>query len=144
MWFPESNGGTTLIAKQICLDCPVRIECLQEALDRGEEYGIWGALTSTERKQLRKGASARTVKVARPVLPEEHGYKGYRKGCKCKVCKAAWCDYIKEHQEAHRESKVCVVCGGDVRGHGKSRYCSKSCRNVVNAQRKRDQRRRAA
>ena len=29
-------------AKEICLGCPLRSECLSGALDRHEPYGVWG------------------------------------------------------------------------------------------------------
>lgn len=29
-------------AKALCLDCPLRSECLAGALNRGEPWGVWG------------------------------------------------------------------------------------------------------
>ena len=29
-------------AKALCLDCPIRPQCLAAALDRGEPWGVWG------------------------------------------------------------------------------------------------------
>ena len=40
-------------AKRICSSCPVRTECLQEALARHERHGIWGGTTERERRQLK-------------------------------------------------------------------------------------------
>lgn len=42
-------------AKQVCATCPVRTDCLEQALASGERYGIWGGLTDTERRPLRAG-----------------------------------------------------------------------------------------
>lgn len=30
------------VAKGLCLDCPVRAECLAGALERREPWGVWG------------------------------------------------------------------------------------------------------
>ena len=39
-------------AKLICGNCPVRTECLAEALDNGIEWGVWGGMTERERRAL--------------------------------------------------------------------------------------------
>lgn len=52
LFFPN-QGGSTTAAKQICAACPVRLACLQWALDNYEQYGIWGGLTERERRRLR-------------------------------------------------------------------------------------------
>ena len=36
-------------AKAICGDCPVRLDCLQNAIDTNQTHGIWGGLTRQER-----------------------------------------------------------------------------------------------
>jgi WhiB family transcriptional regulator, redox-sensing transcriptional regulator len=41
-------------AKRLCLSCPVRTECASHALSVGEEYGVWGGFTETERARLRE------------------------------------------------------------------------------------------
>jgi WhiB family redox-sensing transcriptional regulator len=40
-------------AKTVCASCMVRESCLEQALDYGERFGIWGGLTDLERKHLR-------------------------------------------------------------------------------------------
>jgi len=47
-----------LRAKAVCADCPVKQECLDEAIAHGEE-GVWGGLTKDERK-----ASTRNPRAA--------------------------------------------------------------------------------
>ncbi|MGW3930372.1 WhiB family transcriptional regulator [Streptomyces microflavus] len=39
-------------AKAVCTGCPVRIECLVEALDNRVEFGVWGGMTERERRAL--------------------------------------------------------------------------------------------
>ncbi len=39
-------------AKAVCIACDIRIICLNEALEQGIEFGIWGGMTSAERRQL--------------------------------------------------------------------------------------------
>jgi WhiB family transcriptional regulator, redox-sensing transcriptional regulator len=41
LWFAESPAELEL-AKSLCVDCPVRVECLAGALERGEPWGVWG------------------------------------------------------------------------------------------------------
>jgi WhiB family redox-sensing transcriptional regulator len=36
----------------LCEDCPVRRECLAEALDNNMEWGVWGGMTERERRAL--------------------------------------------------------------------------------------------
>lgn len=55
MWFPE-KGGTTHEAKRICGRCPIRAECLEGALARGERFGVWGGLSERERRRLTRVA----------------------------------------------------------------------------------------
>lgn len=39
-------------AKLVCIACPVRTECLAEALDGRIEFGVWGGMTERERRAL--------------------------------------------------------------------------------------------
>jgi WhiB family redox-sensing transcriptional regulator len=39
-------------AKAVCEGCPVRIDCLVEALDNRIEWGVWGGMTERERRSL--------------------------------------------------------------------------------------------
>ena len=48
--FPEASEQKR--ARQLCMGCPVRFECLAEALDNRIEWGVWGGMTERERRQL--------------------------------------------------------------------------------------------
>lgn len=53
LWFPEP-GESPEPAKAICRRCPVRTECLDQALRNGKQHGVWGGLSENERKVLRR------------------------------------------------------------------------------------------
>ncbi|MFT3873333.1 MAG: WhiB family transcriptional regulator [Nocardioides sp.] len=58
------RGAEQNKAKLVCKGCPVRTECLAEALDDQIEWGVWGGMTERERRALlrrRPTASWRTV-----------------------------------------------------------------------------------
>lgn len=58
LFFPIGTTGPALSqlarAKAICLACPVRMECLEWALETGQEAGVWGGLSEDERRALRR------------------------------------------------------------------------------------------
>ncbi len=45
-------GAEQNAAKRICRGCPVRYECLADALDNRIEFGVWGGMTERERRAL--------------------------------------------------------------------------------------------
>jgi WhiB family redox-sensing transcriptional regulator len=51
-FYPE-KGQPTRQAKVICRRCPVRGECLADALERNDRFGVWGGLSAQEREVLR-------------------------------------------------------------------------------------------
>lgn len=55
-FFPE-RGGSTAAAKAICRLCPVEAECLADALDRDEGFGVWGGKSERERRRLKRRAT---------------------------------------------------------------------------------------
>jgi WhiB family redox-sensing transcriptional regulator len=46
------QGAAQNRAKAVCLSCPVRTECLSDALDHKIEFGVWGGMTERERRAL--------------------------------------------------------------------------------------------
>lgn len=57
LFFPE-KGESALPAKRVCAGCPVRAECLAEALARPERFGVWGGLSEPERRAVRAEQAA--------------------------------------------------------------------------------------
>lgn len=61
LFFPPAEQESE-VAKAVCSDCLVRQPCLDFALAEGERFGIWGGLTSQERRSVaakrRKGRPA--------------------------------------------------------------------------------------
>lgn len=53
LFYPE-KGGSVREAKSICASCDVREQCLEEALDHDERFGIWGGLSERERRKLKR------------------------------------------------------------------------------------------
>lgn len=53
MFFPE-KGGSTKMAKKVCADCDVRVECLEYALENEQRFGIWGGKSERERRKILK------------------------------------------------------------------------------------------
>ncbi len=46
------SGAAQNRAKAVCMGCPVRTECLSDALDNRVEFGVWGGMTERERRAL--------------------------------------------------------------------------------------------
>jgi WhiB family redox-sensing transcriptional regulator len=46
------SGAEQHRAMSVCRGCPVRTECLADALDNRVEFGVWGGLTERERRSL--------------------------------------------------------------------------------------------
>ncbi len=49
-----AEGSEQRQMRRFCSDCPVRTECLVEALDNRIEWGIWGGMTERERRAMLK------------------------------------------------------------------------------------------
>jgi WhiB family redox-sensing transcriptional regulator len=68
------KGAAQNRAKQICGQCPVRTECLSEALDNKVEWGVWGGMTERERRALlRRRPNVTSWRNLLETAREEHG-----------------------------------------------------------------------
>jgi WhiB family redox-sensing transcriptional regulator len=47
-------GAAQKAAKQLCIGCPVIVECLVDSLDNQTEFGVWGGMTERQRRALLK------------------------------------------------------------------------------------------
>ncbi|MEO7443575.1 MAG: WhiB family transcriptional regulator [Acidimicrobiales bacterium] len=56
-FFPATEDGTGP-AKAICATCPVQATCLEWALDTRQDEGVWGGLSESERRRLRRRRQA--------------------------------------------------------------------------------------
>lgn len=55
LWFPAKTEQDKIVAaKRICFGCPVREECLEDALVRFNRHGIRGGTSEKERKVMRR------------------------------------------------------------------------------------------
>ena len=75
------QGAAQHDAKRVCYGCPVRTECLAEALDGKIEFGVWGGMTERERRLLIRRRpnvtswrtlleTARVEHAAMPIQPD--------------------------------------------------------------------------
>lgn len=53
IFFPNADEEAGQ-AKAICASCPVREACLEWSLSTGQDDGVWGGLTGSERRRLRR------------------------------------------------------------------------------------------
>lgn len=71
-FYDETSGASGQAAraraKAICRTCPVQRDCLTQAVERGEAFGIWGGLDPAERRSPRHvAAELRAIPVYEEV-----------------------------------------------------------------------------
>lgn len=61
LFFPIGNTASTLYqteeAKAVCRRCPVIENCLQWALETGQDAGVWGGTSEDERRAMTRRAA---------------------------------------------------------------------------------------
>lgn len=76
VFFPEDFGaGEAKLyaeeAKSYCRRCPVVEPCLRQALEQGEEFGVWGGIVAAERRAaLRRARKEASGGSAHGVPPQ--------------------------------------------------------------------------
>jgi WhiB family redox-sensing transcriptional regulator len=63
LFFPIGTSGPALLqveqAKAVCQRCSVTDECLQWALESGQDAGVWGGMSEEERRALKRRGGLR-------------------------------------------------------------------------------------
>ena len=63
LFFPIGTTGPAAVqterAKAICLQCEVRLQCLEWAMATGQDAGVWGGMSEEERRALRRARKRR-------------------------------------------------------------------------------------
>lgn len=61
LFFPVGNTGPALLqiedAKAVCRRCDVADQCLQWALESGQDAGVWGGASEDERRAMKRRAA---------------------------------------------------------------------------------------
>lgn len=99
-WHDARPGSSEAEAcRQVCAECPVRLSCALDALQRGEPWGMWGGLDRKDRKAI-----ALSGQFPVPAMVPAHGTDArYKKnGCRCRPCKDAHALYEAMRRERHR------------------------------------------
>ena len=62
LFFPDGNTAAAVLqtaeAKTVCGRCEVAEACLTWALDTGQDTGVWGGMSESERRALKRRSSA--------------------------------------------------------------------------------------
>jgi WhiB family redox-sensing transcriptional regulator len=68
LFFPIGNTGPALLqiedAKAVCRRCDVIDQCLQWALESGQDAGVWGGMSEDERRALKRRAARARSRMA--------------------------------------------------------------------------------
>lgn len=68
LFFPVGNTGPALMqieeAKKVCRRCDVRKECLEWALTKGQDHGVWGGLGEDERRAMKRNSSRTRIRMS--------------------------------------------------------------------------------
>lgn len=64
--FFDPRGRAERRAKAVCVRCPVQMDCLLLALESRAEFGVWGGMSTKERRVLLRRAP--TALEWRPMI----------------------------------------------------------------------------
>ena len=90
-WFPHPSARTP-VALQVCRECPVRQECLEDALGEGlDQFGVRGGHTEKQRMRM---ARSRTRAAVAECGTDAGYYRHLRQlmTVPCDLCRRAHAD----------------------------------------------------
>jgi WhiB family redox-sensing transcriptional regulator len=87
-------------ARALCSRCPVRAECLQNALDHPFTGGIWGGTTESERERMAPGRRRRSM----AEHGTDSGYYHHRRVTHDVPCAACCAAHSKANSERERRA----------------------------------------
>ena len=99
VFFTERGAnGDLAAAKAVCATCPVRVECLDHAIETRERWGVWGGKSERERRTLRRQRG-----LARQLPAQcgtNSGYESHRNRGEtpCSLCRAARAAYSRSQR----------------------------------------------
>lgn len=119
LFFPEKaaeSSSQAQAAKAVCADCPVRLECAEDAVETRAGFGVWGGLSPKERRQWARARRRDPDAPLPPIVVKEpaetvfrqirvaqHGTRAkYVAGCRCDLCREAQRFY--DRQRANKRS----------------------------------------
>ena len=103
LFFPETlMAPPSSEAVAVCASCPVKDQCLRDAVSR-EEYGYWGGTTHAERMQMTVTDDERRQKV-QPCGTVAGWSRHRRRGESCTKCRLAYNADVRERMRQKRGS----------------------------------------
>lgn len=108
IFFP-TRGASLDEARAVCALCPVRVDCLDYAMQTAQKFGVWGGLSERERRARR--TALHRAKTQGPVV---HGtrtmFLRHKNapdvwGPACEACKQAERDYNAVFRRRYRARK---------------------------------------
>lgn len=111
----RENAERRLRAKLICSSCPVRAECLQDALADDDEFSVRGGLAPYERRAVRAGAVVRNYGFrieATPAPVIKYGFETVRRFVAGETVDSLMAHYGLARQTVLQDLRRHLVRGG--------------------------------
>jgi WhiB family transcriptional regulator, redox-sensing transcriptional regulator len=71
VFFPSDGVGVE-VARRYCAECPVKMQCLEYALEHGIDHGVWGGASERERRRIARSRRAQVPQTGGKGAPRRH------------------------------------------------------------------------